>query len=122
MIIKDLKAVLSQYIGTNVSNLEINTKDDTISFMIKKGTNEKPVTVTFSNVLSYYFSDDYSNENIEMNRELFDTILFSESGLGKFASVDNMSVSTPNFAVNLPTSSIFIEASTIEIGNSKFNL
>lgn len=123
MNLKELDKVLFEKGKGQVQNLDFNFDHDTISFELKNEYHEV-TEIIFEKVNSFFFIE---SDNAIEEMENINSISYYGSGFGEFSKAEyaydeSPKMSIPNFALDLNSSSIFIEAKSIFINGKKFNL
>lgn len=110
---------------TNLSNVVIDKfQFDTQNDIIKLNFIDNSVSeIIFKNVTSFYYLDNDNNTTDNGNTSL-NNIMYCGKGIEDLMNLpdqdEGISVSIPNFVLELSDSSIFIEANSITIDKKKY--
>lgn len=118
---------------SKIEKLYINLFKDIITVDIKAQDKDtiNDFKVVFEEVFSFYFINE---EGVLVQKPYIDStnlnsIGYYKDGVGEFANAEAIDselrdedVSLPNFALDLPNSSMYIEAKSIKINDKKFKV
>lgn len=111
--------LLSDITNMPINRFQIDTKNDKIKLNFTDN-NKKIDEIIFDEVISFYYldhEDSDENENISLNNIMY---CGSVPELINIADGDDVTVSVPNFVLELSASNVFIEANSITINNETF--
>lgn len=125
--------ILGKLEDCDIDDLNIDFKNNSLMLTAKSvnfnSTDLDEYYLEFENISAFYFIDGTS-EFYNSNKNTANSIFYYDNGIGEFATIRNveddytedniLSVSIPNFSISLENSSIFLEATQLNVNGDLF--
>ena len=127
--------ILGKLEDCDIDDLNIDFKNNSLMLTAKSAkfdsTELDEYYLAFENISAFYFIDGTS-EFYNSNKNTANSIFYYDKGIGEFATIKNvndeytedniLSVSIPNFSISLENSSIFLEATQLNVNGDSFSI
>ena len=113
----NFRGLLDKYNAKSFQNIKINIEGEQITLLSREGD-----IIDFEGVRSFFYIEE---EDMEFERLPNSSIEYNPAGFGEFVSLDDYEeevYSVPNFSLSILNKNLLIEADSIKIAGSKFQL